>query len=141
MSQISRYIPTNLKYSGPAYTFIAFSKKAVETFLQTNTPLYLSKKLIRSWSRTTTGLAEAWYNLSADKPDAYSNGIVVKRNIQLNECIIYVPYFAAKYKNKISSTQYADYVREQEIICINDLTTVDSSMVDGYCIDNKFHKK
>ena len=85
-----------------------------------------------------TGLTEAYYNLSTDDPSKFKHALILKTKLSLPNVVVDITKFAKQYPNTISSTQYADYAREEEIVTINFLKgTIINGLVDGYIINHE----
>ena len=131
-------IPSTLKFTGSAYHIFPVTGPELTFFLKEGKFVYKINKSILSWSKTMAGLTEAYYNLSTDNPSKFKHALILKTRLSPSNVIVDITKFAKQYPNGISSTQYADYIREEEVVTVNFLKgTIINGLVDGYIINHE----
>lgn len=125
-------IPASCKYVGNAYHIFPVTGPELTFFLKEGKFVYKINKPILSWSKTMTGLTEAYYNLSTDDPSKFKHALILKAKLSLSNVIVDITKFVK---------QYANYEAEQEVVTTNFLSgTVVNHLVDGYIVNNKPQK-
>lgn len=136
--KIHTQVPTALKFTGTAYHIFPVTGPELTFFLKEGKFVYKSSKSLLSWSKTMAGLTEAYYNLSADDPSKFKHALILKTRLSTSNVVVDITKFAKQYPNAISSTQYADFIKEEEIVTVNFLKgTIINGLVDGYIINHE----
>jgi len=128
--------PNNLKYSGTAYRIIKCSKKDVSFILSGGS--FKEKGKILSFAKSLEGITQVYYNFENDNPGHFKNAIVIKKNIDNNNCIIDITKFNKVYGTIHSG--YSNYEDEDEVICKNDFLNISLKDVFAYHLDGKIIK-
>lgn len=133
-------VDKSLKYSGKGFRLIPVSKKDLENLIQGET-IQLKKYPVLSFSKSLKGLNNFLVNMQSDGVNKFKNAILIERNIQISDCIIDITKYGKKYPNDLSNSDYADFIKEEEVITKNFIQSkITKKEIRGYLLNDKFTK-